>query len=899
MAKKNKTPENSGRSGEFMASRKEYEMMFRLSAEANGAYGRTFSEAQNKISSLGKQIAELSRLQGDVSSYQKQQKSIETTQQKLANLQKQHDLLQKEIKETGGANTSLEREDLKLQQRINDLTASLERQNDKLSQTGTRLEAAGYDTKNLAGKSEELKEKIYDLREEQEKTAESAQEFGSIGSLAIDKIKTALTAAGIAAAIREIGQEYAECVKLAADFEETMSTVEALSGASAEELNALSEMAKELGATTKFTAKEAAEAMTYMGMAGWGVTDMLGGMDGVLQLAAASGEDLAMVSDIVTDNLTAFGLKASDTAHFSDVLAAAATNSNTNVSIMGETFKQSAALAGALGYSVEDVGVAVGLMANAGIKGSVAGTALKNIFQGLLGGITLTGDALGEVEYSAINADGTMKSLGETLDDLRGYFSQMTGAEKLQNAETIAGQRAMTGFVGVLNATDEDFQALTESINNCEGAAEKMANIKLDNLNGEVTLMKSAWDALKTSIGEGYNSEIRYAVEWTTKLINEVNEWVKSNDNGVASVYDLTRNLRALNDSMLDEKKALQDELVETEAASRMVERYTERLEELEDQYGSSVDEIDEYHAILRNLVETVPELSNLIDLETGVIDGGTDAIRRNTEAWAENQRVKAYQSYADAMSAGMYEAEVELEANRVKKQNAETKLDALTAERERIMGEAQALYDEAQAYTTQHGGFISEYLKNTEYKDLLSQSDAMAKEINATNKEIRNYTEAVDEAEEAYEAAKEEADVAAESLQNFADKINHVGRAADGTRLVPGTAAYDAAYGSDLLNEVPGYASGTRNAQRGLAIVGENGPELVAMHGGETVLPADLTTDAFGRANVSVPVTINIEGNASEDTVQALSEVAETFQEKVEAALEQIERDRKRRNVC
>lgn len=899
MAKKNKTPENSGRSGEFMASRKEYDMMFRLSAEANGAYGRTFSEAQSKISSLGKQIAELSRLQGDVSSYQKQQKSIETTQQKLANLQKQHDLLQKEIKETGGENAALEREDLKLQQRINDLTASLERQNDKLSQTGTRLEAAGYDTKNLAGKSEELKEKIYDLREEQEKTAESAQEFGSIGSLAIDKIKTALTAAGIAAAIREIGRAYAECVKLSADFEETMSTVEALSGANAEELGALSEMAKELGATTKFTAKEAAEAMTYMGMAGWSATDMLSGMDGVLQLAAASGEDLAMVSDIVTDNLTAFGLKASDTAHFSDVLAAAATNSNTNVSIMGETFKQSAALAGALGYSVEDVGVAVGLMANAGIKGSNAGTALKNIFQGLLGGITLTGDAIGEVNYSAINADGTMKSLGETLDDLRGYFSQMTGAEQLQNAEQIAGMRAMAGFVSMLNATETDVADLTESIYNCEGAAAKMASIKLDNLNGEVTLMKSAWDALKTSIGEGYNSEIRRAVEWTTKIIDKTNEWVKSKDDGVESIYDLTRNLRALNDGMLDEKKALQDSLVGTEATSRMVEHYTQRLDELREEYGDNIENSDEYHAILANLVDIVPELASVIDEETGAIDGGTDAIRRNTDAWAENQRVKAYQSYANAMSAGAYEAEFELEANRVKLEGAQAKLDAQTAERNRILEEAQALYDEAQAYTSQHGGLIGEYLKKTEYQELLSQSDAMAKEINATNKEIKNYTEAVEEAEEAYEAAKEEADVAAESLQNFADKINHVGRAADGTRLVPGTAAYDAAYGSDLLNEVPGYASGTRNAQRGLAIVGENGPELMAMRGGETVLPADLTADALGRANVSVPVTINIEGNASGDTVQALSEVAETFQEKVEAALEQIERDRKRRNFC
>ena len=202
-----------------------------------------------------------------------------------------------------------------------------------------------------------------------------------------------------------------DCVEGAGSFEEAMSTVKALSQANALEMAALSAEAKELGATTKFTAKESADAMGYMAMAGWDATDMLQGMDGVLQLAAASGEDLAMVSDIVTDSLSAFGLTAKDTAHFSDVLAAAATNSNTNVAIMGETFKMSASVAGALGYSIEDVAVAMGLMANSGVKGSIAGTALRNTFNGLLEGVTLTGAAFGEYEYAAVRSDGTMKGL--------------------------------------------------------------------------------------------------------------------------------------------------------------------------------------------------------------------------------------------------------------------------------------------------------------------------------------------------------------------------------------------------------------------------------------------------------------------------------------------------------
>jgi len=236
-----------------------------------------------------------------------------------------------------------------------------------------------------------------------------------------------------------------------------------------------------------------------------------------------------MVSDIVTDSLSAFGLTAKDTAHFSDVLAAAATNSNTNVAIMGETFKMSASVAGALGYSIEDVAVAMGLMANSGVKGSIAGTALRNTFNGLLDGVTLTGAAFGEYEYSAIKADGTMKDFGSTIDELRGYFDQMTEAERVNNAQAIAGQRGYNGLLAILNATDEDYTSLTNSINNCTGAAQRMANVKLDNMNGQLTLMKSAWDALKTTIGEQFIPEMRTLYEVGTDVFAGVDKFVQDN----------------------------------------------------------------------------------------------------------------------------------------------------------------------------------------------------------------------------------------------------------------------------------------------------------------------------------------------------------------------------------
>lgn len=511
------------------AGRKEYEMLFQLNAQLGGSYNGTFSKAQSQVAAMQKEITTLSKTQSDISAYQKQQSAIEASRQKLAVLQQQYDNIQREIQETGEYSSDLENKLLAKQQQIERTTASIERQSDKLNQMGHALNEAGVDTNNLQGESARLGKEIDELKEKQEEAADSASGFGEEAVAAFGAIQTAIASAGIAEALKEIVEAYMECVTVSGDFEAGMSNVEALSGATAEELAILTATAKELGATTVFTAQQSADAMGYMAMAGWDAADMVSGIDGVLQLAAASGEDLALVSDIVTDNLTAFGLTAADTARFADVLAAAATNSNTSVSVMGETFKMSASIAGALGYSVEDVAVAVGLMANSGIKGSIAGTALKNTFNGLLEGVTITGAAFGEYEYSAIQADGTMKDFSSTIDELRYYFDQMTEAERVNNAMTIAGARGYNGLLAILNATDADYASLTDSINSCSGAASKMAAIKLDNLNGDLAIMNSAWEGLQITLGDLYNSEMRSLYTLGGEIFALIDQFIQQN----------------------------------------------------------------------------------------------------------------------------------------------------------------------------------------------------------------------------------------------------------------------------------------------------------------------------------------------------------------------------------
>lgn len=328
-----------------------------------------------------------------------------------------------------------------------------------------------------------------------------------------------------AGAVLGVSVGLADTINTYKDFEAAMSQVQATSGATSSELTKLTAKAKEMGATTKFTAAESAEAFNYMAMAGWNAQQMTEGIEGILNLAAASGEDLATTSDIVTDALTAFGLKASDATHFSDVLAKAASSANTNVSMMGETFKYAGAMAGTLGYSIEDVGVMVGLMANSGIKASSAGTQLNSIFTRLSTNTNGATDAIRDLGINFFDSSGNARDLSDVIDELRAATANYTQEQKANLANTIAGTRAQSGLLAILNASQEDYDKLTESINNADGAAKKMSETRLDNLSGDITLFQSAVDGLKISLGERIsNSWLRDIVQWLTKQVPKVEQ---------------------------------------------------------------------------------------------------------------------------------------------------------------------------------------------------------------------------------------------------------------------------------------------------------------------------------------------------------------------------------------
>ena len=517
-----------------MASARQFQFFFQLTAALGPNFSKTFKTANSTVTLLGDNLKEVRNKLKDVSAYQKQQTAVERSKQRVTDLEKEHERLQAEYDATGGESEKLKK---KLEANTEALAKARDKtadETEKLQEMGQALQEAGIDTNNIAKNTEELQKQYDKLQKSQEKVAAINEKIDK-NNQAIAQTKSQLT--GTIGAIAAVGTAiYAGPVKKAAEFQEQMSGVKAISGATTEEIAQLSNKAKEMGASTKFTATEAGQAMEYMAMAGWKTEDMLGGIEGIMNLAAASGEDLASVSDIVTDALTAFGLSASDAGHFSDVLAQASSNANTNVSMMGSTFQKVAPVAGALGYSVEDMSLGIGLMANASIKAEVAGTSLKTALANMAKPTDAQAAAMEKYGISLTNADGSMKSFGDVVKNLRSSLGGLSESEQVAAATTIFGKESFAGMLAIVNASEADFNKLTDAVYNCDGAAKQMAETKLDNLNGSITLAQSALDALQVELGELLLPTLTEGIKKFTEIVNAVTDFVRENPQAVKTI---------------------------------------------------------------------------------------------------------------------------------------------------------------------------------------------------------------------------------------------------------------------------------------------------------------------------------------------------------------------------
>ncbi|REA70083.1 phage tail tape measure protein [Staphylococcus pseudintermedius] len=472
------------------------------------------------IAGLNRQMRMVSReMSANLSQFGRYDKSLEKSRLKVDGLTKRQQLQTQKVKELKAQYNRLSAETGENSAKTQAAASKYNEAYAKLNLYERELQEATNEMKRMETQQRALNTSMGKLGAKLSSWGPKLQEIGrnmqSIGR-SMSLYVTAPVVAGFGAA-----------VKKSIDFDDSMRKVKATSGATSGEFQQLRDKALEMGAKTKFSASQSAEALQYMSLAGWDTKDMLNGIDGVMQLAAASGEDLGSVSDIVTDSLTAFGLKAKDSGHFADVLAQASSKANTDVRGLGEAFKYAAPVAGALGYTVEDTSIAIGLMSNAGIKGEKAGTALRTMFSNLAKPTKAMKNQMDELGISITDSQGNMLPMRDVMDQLRGKFKGLSKDQQASAAATIFGKEAMSGALAVINASDEDYKKLTKSIDNSAGASKRMADEMEGGIGGSIRRMKSAIESLAISIGDVLAPYIKRLAEWVANAATKLNEMPK------------------------------------------------------------------------------------------------------------------------------------------------------------------------------------------------------------------------------------------------------------------------------------------------------------------------------------------------------------------------------------
>ena len=501
---------------------------YELTAQAYGANSR---EAENLQIKINRQQTVINNTARDIETYRSRLHDLETAASSAGN----------SVGNSGGA---FEQLSAKIKEQENELAGLKDRYKEYVlsgDQASDEAQELARQIQELSGELNANRQRMSEADNAADELTDSLDDVGDGSESAvggIDAFKVALgnlVSDGIKMAINAIKDFVKESLEIGKNFDAQMSKVGAISGATGEELEQLSEKAEEMGATTKFTATEAGQAFEYMAMAGWKPHEMLEGIDGVMSLAAASGEDLATTSDIVTDALTAFGYGAEDAGHFADVLAVASSNANTNVGMMGETFQYVAPVAGALGYTAEDVAESIGFMANAGIKSSNAGTTLRSIMTRLstdagassksLGALGTLTEKLGVQFY---NADGSARDFNDVIEEARAAWQGLTDEEQTNYAKKIAGQNAISGWMALMNASADDVTKLEDALVNCDGAADAMAETMLDNLAGDMTLLDSKIEGIQLALYKKFEPALRTGAAALDKLADGLSWFIEN-----------------------------------------------------------------------------------------------------------------------------------------------------------------------------------------------------------------------------------------------------------------------------------------------------------------------------------------------------------------------------------
>ena len=848
-----------------MASRKEYEMLFQLNAQLGGSYNKTFKAAQDELAAMQKEIQSLSKTQSDITAYQKQQTAVENTRKRLELLQQQYDNIQKEIQQTGEFSADLQNKLLAKQQQIEKTTSSLNRQTEKLDEMGDALKEAGVDMDDLGQSSAQLTNRIDALKKEQEEVAEGAQTFGNKASQAFSTVHEAIVAAGIATALKEVYEYFADCAQASMDFESAMTGVAKTTDLTDDELSAMSDAIKEMSTEIPATTEELAAIAESAGQLGIHKESLLD----FTEIMAMLGTSTNMTADEAATSLSRLANITGMSQEDFDRLGATIVDLGNNLATTEkEIVDMSMRIAGAgaqVGMTEAEIMSFSGALSSVGIEAEAGGSAFSTLISNMSLAVQQGGDGLEQFadvagmsasEFAAAFEEDAAGAIIQFIQGLGNMESEGRSAIAVLDDMGLSDIRMRDALLRAAGASDVFTNALQIGSNAWDEntALVNEATKRYATTQSQLTMMQNAYKNLKVAIGDAYTPALQKAYSVGTQVLNAVSQFIKQNpalvnaitafvgvlglvvaalaaytvgakvaaaasamltaaipgvniimgvaaavagvtaaiaalataaaNDAVPSVDELTQAAQGMREAM-DEANATYDDTVSsTLAAAGVADTYIAKLEEMEAAGVRTEEEHRQYHNTLALLCQVVPDLANYIDLETDTIEGGTAALRANTEAWKQNAMQQAYQEQLTALysqySAVLIEAEensIGLTKAQYQQEAANKKYNDTVARMNELWNEAAA---EAEAYNQEYYAMTdATNFLTQEYYDLQNSLYDINDEMWAAEQSAKNYQKAIEEDQEAVAAAEAEIALAEEAVQNLTAATQDGGDAA------------------------------------------------------------------------------------------------------------------------
>lgn len=848
-----------------MASRKEYEMLFQLNAQLGGSYSKTFKAAQDELAAMQKEIQSLSKTQSDITAYQKQQTAVENTRKRLELLQQQYDNIQKEIQQTGEFSADLQNKLLAKQQQIEKTTSSLNRQTEKLDEMGDALKEAGVDMDDLGQSSAQLTNRIDALKKEQEEVAEGAQTFGNKASQAFSTVHEAIVAAGIATALKEVYEYFADCAQASMDFESAMTGVAKTTDLTDDELSAMSDAIKEMSTEIPATTEELAAIAESAGQLGIHKESLLD----FTEIMAMLGTSTNMTADEAATSLSRLANITGMSQEDFDRLGATIVDLGNNLATTEkEIVDMSMRIAGAgaqVGMTEAEIMSFSGALSSVGIEAEAGGSAFSTLISNMSLAVQQGGDGLEQFadvagmsasEFAAAFEEDAAGAIIQFIQGLGNMESEGRSAIAVLDDMGLSDIRMRDALLRAAGASDAFTNALQIGSNAWDEntALVNEATKRYATTQSQLTMMQNAYKNLKVAIGDAYTPALQKAYSVGTQVLNAVSQFIKQNpalvnaitafvgvlglvvaalaaytvgakvaaaasamltaaipgvniimgvaaavagvtaaiaalataaaNDAVPSVDELTQAAQGMREAM-DEANATYDDTVSsTLAAAGVADTYIAKLEEMEAAGVRTEEEHRQYHNTLALLCQVVPDLANYIDLETDTIEGGTAALRANTEAWKQNAMQQAYQEQLTALYSQYSAVLIEAEENSIGLTKAQYQQEAANKKYNDTVARMNELWNaaaaEAEAYNQEYYAMTdATNFLTQEYYDLQNSLYDINDEMWAAEQSAKNYQKAIEEDQEAVAAAEAEIALAEEAVQNLTAATQDGGDAA------------------------------------------------------------------------------------------------------------------------